>query len=122
MKNIPKKIYLQTGHKNPIIDFNHLSLGDITWSRDRINDTDIEYDLSIKNQEREDKASIFTGNDKKCNCEKCVSVDIVDSDIATIEALHDLLLDAHGYSLDFITLKRARELTAKMYKAIDDNY
>ena len=46
-----------------------------------------------------------------------VSVDIVDSDIATIEALHDLLLDAHGYSLDFITLKRARELTAKMYKA-----
>jgi hypothetical protein len=23
----------------------------------------------------------------------------------------------HGYSLDFITLKRARELTAKMYKA-----
>lgn len=48
---------------------------------------------------------------------RSVSVDIVDSDIATIEALHDLLLDAHGYSLDFITLKRARALTAKMYKA-----
>jgi hypothetical protein len=48
---------------------------------------------------------------------RSVSVNIVDSDIATIEALHDLLLDAHGYSLDFITLKRARELTAKMYKA-----
>jgi len=48
---------------------------------------------------------------------RSVSVDIVDSDIATIEALHDLLLDAHGYSLDFITLKRARELIAKMYKA-----
>ena len=53
----------------------------------------------------------------KAVCERSVSVDIVDSDIATIEALHDLLLDAHGYSLDFITLKRARELTAKMYKA-----
>lgn len=41
--------------------------------------------------------------------------DIIDSDIATIEALHDLLLDAHGYHLDFIALKRARELTKKMY-------
>ena len=45
-------------------------------------------------------------------------VNIIDSDIATIEALHDLLLDAHGYSLELITLKRARELTDKMYKAL----
>lgn len=49
---------------------------------------------------------------------RSVSVEIKDRDIATIEVLHDLLLD-HGYSLDFITLKRARELTAKMYKAFD---
>ena len=49
---------------------------------------------------------------------RSADVNIVDSDIATIEALHDLLLDAHGYSLDFITLKKARELTAKMYKAL----
>jgi len=49
---------------------------------------------------------------------RSASVDIIDSDIATIEALHDLLLDAHGYKLDFITLKRARELTAKMYAAL----
>jgi len=48
---------------------------------------------------------------------RSADVNIVDSDIATIEALHDLLLDAHGYSLDFITLKRARELTKKMYDA-----
>jgi len=48
-----------------------------------------------------------------------VFVEIEDRDIATIEALHDLLLDAHGYSLDFITLKRARELTAKMHKQFD---
>jgi len=53
------------------------------------------------------------------NVGRNVSVEIEDRDIATIEALHDLLLDAHGYSLDFITLKRARELTAKMYKAFD---
>jgi len=59
------------------------------------------------------------GNDFIADVRRSVSVDIVDSDIATIEALHDLLLDAHGYSLDFITLKRARELTAKMYKAFD---
>ena len=49
---------------------------------------------------------------------RSADVNIVDSDIATVEALHDLLLDAHGYSLDFVTLKRARELTAKMYKAL----
>ena len=45
-------------------------------------------------------------------------IEIQDSDIATIEALHDLLLDTHGYWVDFIALKRARELTAKMYKAL----
>lgn len=59
------------------------------------------------------------GNDFIADVRRSVSVDIVDSDIATIEALHDLLLDRHGYSLDFITLKKARELTAKMYKAFE---
>ena len=43
------------------------------------------------------------------NVGRNVSVEIEDRDIATIEALHDLLLDAHCYSLDFITLKKARE-------------
>ena len=65
-------------------------------------------------------------DNKKAETEQCTipsvvcsaDVNIVDSDIATIEALHDLLLDAHGYSLDFITLKRARKLTAKMYKSL----
>jgi regulator of sirC expression with transglutaminase-like and TPR domain len=46
-----------------------------------------------------------------------VSVMITDFDIATIEALHDLLLDKHGYTLDHITLTNARKLTAKMYEA-----
>jgi len=59
------------------------------------------------------------GNDFIDDVKRSVSVEIEDRDIATIEALHDLLLDAHGYSLDFITLKRARELTTKMYKAFD---
>lgn len=59
------------------------------------------------------------GNGVLANVGRSVYVEIEDRDIATIEALHDLLLDAHGYSLDFITLKRARELTAKMYKAFE---
>ena len=42
----------------------------------------------------------------------------INSDIAIIEALNDLLIDVHGYSLDFITLKRAKELTARMYRAV----
>tara|TARA_R100001510_G_C7530866_1_gene122344 strand:- start:111 stop:338 length:228 start_codon:yes stop_codon:yes gene_type:complete len=64
-----------------------------------------------QNLENKDKALHIGG------VVRSVDVSIVDSDIATIEALHDLLLDAHGYSLDFITLKRARELTKKMYDA-----
>jgi hypothetical protein len=56
-----------------------------------------------------------TLNDTK----RSVLVKIEDSDIATIEALHDLLIDAHGYSSDFIALKRARKLTAKMYRAFN---
>ena len=56
-------------------------------------------------------------NKNSANVKRKVTVEIEDRDIATIEALHDLLYDAHGYSLDFITLKRARELTEKMYKA-----
>lgn len=45
------------------------------------------------------------------------SINITDNDIATIEVLHDLLLETHGYNLDSITLKRARELTARMYQS-----
>ena len=64
-----------------------------------------------QNKQKEKKALHISG------VVRSVDVSIVDSDIATIEALHDLLLDAHGYSLDFITLKRARKLTKKMYDA-----
>lgn len=67
-----------------------------------------------------EKTSLELQNQPSClgGVMRSASVDIIDSDIATIEALHDLLLDAHGYQLDFITLKRARELTAKMYAAL----
>ncbi len=45
-------------------------------------------------------------------------IKIQDNDIATIEVLHDLLLDVHKYSLEHTALKRARHLTAKMHKMI----
>jgi len=48
-------------------------------------------------------------------------VEIKDKDIATIEALHDLLLDKHGYDLNHVTLKRARKLSFKMYSAMGYN-
>lgn len=44
-----------------------------------------------------------------------------DSDIATIEALHDCLLDLHGLKLESRTLTRARELTKRMYNQIQNN-
>jgi hypothetical protein len=40
-----------------------------------------------------------------------------DKDIATIEAMHDLLLD-HGHSLDERALKESRELTNRMYESL----
>ena len=47
MKNIPKKIYLQVDpdDEKPE-DFNELFC--VTWCTERINDSDIEYELSNK--------------------------------------------------------------------------
>lgn len=50
MKNIPKKIYLQIMGADPstvgVDDFNDLLISQITWCSERINKSDIEYDLS----------------------------------------------------------------------------
>ena len=51
--------------------------------------------------------------------EKKAMVEITDFDIATIEALHDLLLDEAGFDLNHKTLIYARQLTKKMYEAFD---
>ena len=52
---------------------------------------------------------------------KETKTNIKDSDIATIEALHDLLLDKEGYPINHPTLKRGRELTYKLYKMLGYN-
>jgi len=65
MKNIPQKIYLQTGHKNPVTDFKMLSLDDVTWSSTRENDTDIEYDLSNHSVLHSIKDSAYTQEQAK---------------------------------------------------------
>lgn len=41
------------------------------------------------------------------------------SDIATIEAMHDLLLDKHGLPLSHYTLKNGRKVINKMYNEIE---
>lgn len=50
---------------------------------------------------------------KKASCE------IVDFDIAIVEALHDLLLDECQYPLDHIALRNSRALTKRMNHALD---
>ena len=66
-----------------------------------------------QNTENKDKALHIGGVSESLN--------IKDSDIATIEALHDLLLDGERYPLNHPTLKRGRELTAKLYKILGYN-
>ena len=58
--NIPKKIYLQVGEiiEGETIDFNELYKGNdyergrVTWSADKISDSDIEYRLKEKNPKK----------------------------------------------------------------------
>lgn len=59
MKNMPKKIYLQWNDQNVEsleeleeivgeIDFNDLHRDGVTWSEERIFNTDLEYELKLK--------------------------------------------------------------------------
>lgn len=49
--------------------------------------------------------------------EKEGAIIIRDKDIATIEAMHDLLLD-HGHGINERSLRESRGLTNRMYKAL----
>ena len=46
------------------------------------------------------------------------SIEITDRDIATIEALHDSLLDRGIFDLNKKPMKLSRELTKRMYAAL----
>ena len=55
MRNIPKKIYLQIDDGDATLDssvddFEDLFIGAVSWCADRINDTDIEYELVEKTE------------------------------------------------------------------------
>ena len=47
-----------------------------------------------------------------------LNVKIQDSDIATIERLHDTLLDERILGLNAIVMVKSRKLTTRMYKAL----
>lgn len=47
-----------------------------------------------------------TGKDKKALSIVSENLKIKDSDIATVEALHDLLLDGEGYPINHPALKK----------------
>ena len=49
--------------------------------------------------------------------EKEGTIIIKDRDIATIEAMHDLLLD-HGHGINERALRESRGLTSRMYKSL----
>jgi hypothetical protein len=51
LENIPEKIYLQVTEEDIELsenDFNNFDTECVTWCKDRINDTDIEYQLVKK--------------------------------------------------------------------------
>ncbi len=52
------------------------------------------------------------------NVSKCFNLEIKDRDIATIEALHDVLLDEKILGLNARSMKESRALTQRMYKAL----
>ena len=63
------------------------------------------------------KKKILTTGEKKARRSALVEIEV--GDILKIEAMHDLLLDRRGYTIHSITLKDARELIAKMYRAFE---
>lgn len=52
---------------------------------------------------------------------KKAKIEIIYSDIVTIEALHDALLDRSIFNLDDKAMKRSRDLTQRMYAALGHN-
>lgn len=53
-----------------------------------------------------------------CAVSSSLNLDVKDRDIATIEAMHDTLLDEKVLGLNARSMKESRALTQRMYKAL----
>ena len=70
MNNIPKRIFLHVGDlEDSNIDFAELS--DVTWSADRIYDTDIEYILKPSKAKKSVRKMAKEANLRSRACAKC---------------------------------------------------
>lgn len=70
MNNIPKRIYLQVGDlEDSNIDF--AELRDVTWSAERIYDTDIEYILMPSKAKKSIAQMAKEANGRSRSCNKC---------------------------------------------------
>ena len=70
MKNIPKRIFLQVGDlEDSNIDF--AELRDVTWSAERIYDTDIEYILKHAKAKKSARQMAKEANGRSRACAKC---------------------------------------------------
>ena len=70
MNNLPKIIFLQVGDlEDSNIDFD--GLRDVTWSADRIYDTDVEYILKPANAKKSVKQMAKEANGRSRACAKC---------------------------------------------------
>lgn len=84
-----------------------------------------EYERMQKDGEQfneHDKAYYLAMRDFKklilCGVSSSFNLEIKDKDIATIEALHDTLLDEKILGLNARSMKESRALTQRMYKAL----
>ena len=70
MKNIPKRIFLNVGDlEDSNIDF--AELHDVTWSAERINDTDIEYILKPSKAKKSVARLAKEANGRSRACRTC---------------------------------------------------
>ena len=70
MNNIPKRIFLQVGDlEDSNIDF--AELRDVTWSAERIYDTDIEYTLKPSKSKKSIAKMAKEANGRSRACAKC---------------------------------------------------
>ena len=118
IKNIPKKIYLNLGFdKDELIediDFEELwQSGEITWCRDKINDTDIEYYASQQQPSREKIIEVLEDSGELLN--------LFASKLGCQTEDAPLKSDAEDYgSLDL--LRRIREVISELSEEQGEEY